>query len=74
VLRKGKDPDKLALLYEVIAEDTSEEGTSKRRQPVSLKPKRQLELLPSVYPKQPYEMPHAAEPSLEWDDGDYKTT
>ncbi len=68
VLRKGKDPDKLALLYEVIAEDTSEEGTSKRRQPVSLVQKRQIELLPSAYPKQPYELPRAAEPSLEWDD------
>lgn len=31
VLRKGKDKDKLALLYEVVAEDTSEEGTSARR-------------------------------------------
>ncbi|HCF30306.1 MAG TPA: helicase, partial [Cyanobacteria bacterium UBA11049] len=31
VLRKGKDKDKFALLYEVVAEDTSEEGTSVRR-------------------------------------------
>jgi superfamily II DNA or RNA helicase len=31
VLRKGKDSNKLALLYEVVAEDTSEEGTSQRR-------------------------------------------
>jgi superfamily II DNA or RNA helicase len=31
VLRKGKDKEKLAILYEVIAEDTSEEGTSARR-------------------------------------------
>ncbi len=31
VLRKGKDKDKLAILYEVIAEDTTEEGTSARR-------------------------------------------
>src|SRR4028118_235531 len=31
VLRKGKDKDKFALLYEVVAEDTSEEGTSARR-------------------------------------------
>ena len=66
VLRKGKDPDKLALLYEVIAEDTSEEGTSKRRQPVRLDQKR-LELLPSV-PQQ--ELPRAAESSLDWDDRD----
>jgi superfamily II DNA or RNA helicase len=31
VLRKGSDGNKLALLYEVVAEDTSEEGTSLRR-------------------------------------------
>ena len=31
VLRKGKDKDKFDLLYEVVAEDTSEEGTSVRR-------------------------------------------
>ncbi len=31
VLRKGTDNNKVALLYEVVAEDTSEEGTSQRR-------------------------------------------
>jgi superfamily II DNA or RNA helicase len=31
VLRKGNDDNKLALLYEVVAEDTSEEGVSLRR-------------------------------------------
>lgn len=31
VLRKGKDKDKVAILYEVVAEDTAEEGTSQRR-------------------------------------------
>ena len=31
VLRKGKTQDKRAILYEVVAEDTSEEGTSARR-------------------------------------------
>lgn len=31
VLRKGNDENKLALLYEVVAEDTSEEGISLRR-------------------------------------------
>jgi superfamily II DNA or RNA helicase len=31
VLRKGTDDNKLALLYEVVAEDTSEEGISQRR-------------------------------------------
>ena len=34
VLRKGKDNNKLARLYEVVAEDTSEEGTSQRRRGV----------------------------------------
>ncbi|MBD1933361.1 MULTISPECIES: DEAD/DEAH box helicase family protein [Cyanophyceae] len=31
VLRKGNDANKRAMLYEVVAEDTSEEGTSNRR-------------------------------------------
>ena len=31
VLRRGNDPGKQAILYEVISEDTSEERTSKRR-------------------------------------------
>ncbi|MBF2006782.1 DEAD/DEAH box helicase family protein [Chlorogloeopsis fritschii PCC 9212] len=31
VLRKGKDNNKQAILYEVVAEDTAEEGTSARR-------------------------------------------
>jgi len=31
VLRKGKTQDKQAILYEVVTEDTSEEGTSARR-------------------------------------------
>lgn len=34
VLRRGKDGHKLARLYEVVAEDTSEEGTSVRRRGV----------------------------------------
>ncbi|WP_017318677.1 DEAD/DEAH box helicase family protein [Mastigocladopsis repens] len=34
VLRKGKDNNKQAILYEVVAEDTSEEGTSARRRGV----------------------------------------
>lgn len=68
VLRKGKDPHKLALLYEVIAEDTSEEGTAKRRQPISLAQKRQLELLPTVYVKPAPDLPLAAESAPEWND------
>ncbi|ARV58592.1 helicase [Nostocales cyanobacterium HT-58-2] len=34
VLRKGKDNNKQAILYEVVAEDTSEESTSARRRGV----------------------------------------
>ncbi|MBP5976913.1 DEAD/DEAH box helicase [Brasilonema sp. CT11] len=43
VLRKGKDNKKQAILYEVVAEDTSEEGTSARRRGVERNepPKRQ---------------------------------
>ena len=61
ILRKGTASNKLAILYEVVAEDTSEERISQRRrgikdpqpgQPQPPKPKekpkhRQLELLPS---------------------------
>jgi superfamily II DNA or RNA helicase len=38
VLRKGSDQNKLALLYEVVAEDTSEEKTSVRRRGSDVKP------------------------------------
>jgi superfamily II DNA or RNA helicase len=31
ILRRGNDPNKIAFLYEVIAEDTTEEGTARRR-------------------------------------------
>jgi superfamily II DNA or RNA helicase len=36
VLRKGNIPNKQAILYEVIAENTSEEGTSARRRGVEI--------------------------------------
>ncbi|HEY9663171.1 MAG TPA: helicase-related protein, partial [Allocoleopsis sp.] len=69
VLRKGKD-QKFALLYEVVAEETTEEGVSRRRkQPTGQKPKSttQLELVSSS----PYEVPsqqpyRAAEASPKW--------
>lgn len=53
VLRRGLDTDKLALLYEVVAEDTSEEGTSARRRglenvPQKRKKEEQLPLFGSV--------------------------
>ena len=62
ILRKGTQGDKLAVLYEVVAEDTSEERTSQRRRGAVSKPKpkgRQLELIPSASLK-------AAESSTEW--------
>jgi superfamily II DNA or RNA helicase len=52
ILRKGTQKNKRAILYEVVAENTAEEGTSQRRrglaktrQPKESKPQ-QLELLP----------------------------
>ena len=60
ILRKGGDKNKRAILYEVVAEDTSEEGTSQRRKGVEKnepqrrrgrgedeKKYRQLEIVPS---------------------------
>lgn len=46
VLRRGS-ADKVAVLYEVVAEETTEEGVSRRRQP-HRKPQ-QLELAPAPY-------------------------
>ena len=37
ILRKGNDENKRAVLYEVVAENTSEEGTSERRRGVDRK-------------------------------------
>ncbi len=72
ILRKGKGKNKLALLYEVITEDTSEERTSQRRrgeenQPYQA-PEKQLELLPSptLYEVNPGKTFQAAESSSEW--------
>ncbi len=54
VLRKGNSPDKVAILYEVIAEDTTEEKTAQRRssgyQINSESKGKQLEILPSYSP------------------------
>ena len=71
ILRKGKDPTKLALLYEVVAEDTSEEGVSRRRkgeQSPTKSPQHQLELVPtpSVYAVPKKSIPRAAEPEADW--------
>ncbi len=54
ILRKGQTANKHAILYEVIAEDTSEENTSQRRRepttqfPASQPTSAQLTLLPQV--------------------------
>ncbi len=77
VLRKGKDGQKLAVLYEVITEDTSEERTSQRRRsatsPPPEKPKtRQLEIIPLSYSNQSQRQRNleAAEPSAKWNEED----
>jgi superfamily II DNA or RNA helicase len=86
VLRRGTDKNKQAILYEVVAEDTSEEGTSQRRhgsesrkepqKPKDIaKPKlkhRQLEILPSqfTYEVNPATTPKAAESSANWGEDD----
>ena len=81
VLRKGTQENKLAILYEVVTEGTSEERTSQRRRgdyDTSRKPptKRkkpqsnheQLEILPSPSPYEikPKQTPKAAEPQTGW--------
>lgn len=64
VLRKGKDPTKLALLYEVIAENTSEENTARRRQPK--RKTKQLSLVPDRYVENDVPTPRAAEKNADW--------
>ncbi|MBF2028554.1 MAG: DEAD/DEAH box helicase family protein [Oscillatoriales cyanobacterium C42_A2020_001] len=69
ILRKGNDPSKFAQLYEVIAEDTSEENVSRRRRGKLTAPKspqRQLELVP--YSIAPTSIPRAAETPSKWSD------
>jgi superfamily II DNA or RNA helicase len=68
VLRKGNDDSKLALLYEVVAEETTEEGVARRRQPKPFQKPRQhqLELVPAPY-NQTQSVPRAAEPTSPWD-------
>jgi superfamily II DNA or RNA helicase len=68
VLRRGNDASKLALLYEVIAEETTEEGTVRRRQPKRPQPQqRKLELVPSPYDADRQPLPRAAETSTNWE-------
>ena len=76
VLRKGSNQHKLALLYEVVAENTSEEGTSQRRRGTTSrteKPKHQQVEKPQkpekpkhkqleILPSQPYEVNRSTTP------------
>jgi superfamily II DNA or RNA helicase len=72
VLRKGKQANKRALLYEVIAEDTTEERVSQRRRQGFGQPSGQQQLEfgtpTSAYPTVPNALPHAAE-----QESDYST-
>lgn len=71
VLRKG-DEHKLALMYEVIAEDTSEEGTSVRRRGVETK-NRQLEIVP-LYGVNSNVTKRVADSSAKWGDDNSEKT
>jgi superfamily II DNA or RNA helicase len=69
ILRRGSG-NKQAILYEVIAEETTEEGVSRRRRQ---KPRHhisptQLELVPNLYSEEatPQLLPRAAETSGQW--------
>ena len=87
VLRRSKEGEKLALLYEVVAEQTSEESTSERRRSGTQKqtvrkeqPKqpRQLEIVPTNPTVSPYEISahatyRAADSPLQWG-GDHPET
>ena len=61
VLRRGSSADKQAILYEIVAADTVEERTSKRRRSYSQEPKEDTKItqLPLPYPK-------AAESGAAW--------
>jgi superfamily II DNA or RNA helicase len=67
VLRKGQ-VQKRAVLYEVVAEETTEEGVSRRRrQPQQSRQPQQLELMRSPYEVFEPQIPQAAESSGNWD-------
>jgi superfamily II DNA or RNA helicase len=71
ILRKGSSESKLAILYEVVSEDTSEEKTSERRRGKndnSGSKTNQLELISNsnVYDLKPSKIPKAAEKPSEW--------
>lgn len=66
ILRRGKNPDKLALLYEIVAENTSEESTSRRRRGQTQPKPHQLELVQS---ESFDSSPRAAESPANYNDG-----
>jgi superfamily II DNA or RNA helicase len=68
ILRRGSDPNKQAILYEVIAENTSEERTSERRRGdrSNIKAVPSSKQLGIVYGGESYDSPKAAEPSEDW--------
>lgn len=71
ILRKGTAANKLAVLYEVVTEATSEERTSQRRQEALEAPSkpRQLKVIsPDTYSDNPASARRAAEPSQDWKD------
>jgi superfamily II DNA or RNA helicase len=66
VLRKGSS-EKYALLYEVVAEETTEEGVSRRRrQPPKSATNQQLELVPTQHKAASRQVPRAAEKGGNW--------
>ncbi len=78
ILRRGNDPMKQAVLYEVVAEDTNEEGVSKRRygddaqkikrlKVVEGKKPHQKKSAKGKYPNARPRIPKAAENLGEWD-------
>jgi superfamily II DNA or RNA helicase len=75
ILRKGTDPTKHAILYEVVAENTNEEGVSKRRYGENAKQPTPLKAVPDkpkapgkpTYPNARPRIPKAAETLGEWD-------
>lgn len=76
VLRKGNKQNKLAFLYEVVAEDTSEERTSQRRKGIEIDRKQptqgQLELISYQRDRPTKPTPQAAEKPVKWKDGKKK--
>jgi superfamily II DNA or RNA helicase len=80
ILRRGSDPTKRAVLYEVVAEDTSEEGVSKRRYGDDEEKIKRLTVVDGnksdkpkeksakgKYPNARPRIPKAAEPLGDWD-------